>query len=123
MALPTTPSSSWLQSMDFPSRLFETGSSDYELYEEDDEFVLSVELPGFDPEEITVSWDDGVLNIAAEQTDESRDQRRTYHRRFRFPKTIDDDAIAAEYNNGILEVRLPVMAGATTRGKEIEVQA
>jgi len=123
MALPTTPSSSWLQSMDFPSRLFETGSSDYELYEEDDEFVLSVELPGFDPEEITVSWDDGVLNIAAEHEDESRDQRRTYHRRFRFPKTIDDDAIAAEYNNGILEVRLPVMAGATTRGKEIEVQA
>ncbi|WEL22041.1 Molecular chaperone (HSP20 family) [Halorhabdus sp. BNX81] len=109
--------------MDFPSRLFETGSSDYELYEEDDEFVLSVELPGFDPEEITVTWDDGVLNIAAEQEDESRNQRRTYHRRFRFPKTIDDEAIAADYDNGILEVRLPVMAGATTRGKEIEVQA
>ncbi|WEL18162.1 Molecular chaperone (HSP20 family) [Halorhabdus sp. SVX81] len=112
-----------MQGMDFPSRLFEIGSSDYELYEEDDEFVLSVELPGFDPEEITVTWDDGVLNIAAEQEDESRNQRRTYHRRFRFPKTIDDEAIAADYDNGILEVRLPVMAGATTRGKEIEVQA
>lgn len=123
MALPTSPASSWMQGMDFPSRLFETGSSDYELYEEDDEFVLSVELPGFDPAEITVTWDDGVLNIAAEHEDESRDQRRTYHRRFRFPKTIDDDAIAAEYDNGILEVRLPVMTGATTRGKEIEVQA
>ncbi|WP_275882003.1 Hsp20/alpha crystallin family protein [Halorhabdus sp. BNX81] len=123
MALPTSPASSWMQGMDFPSRLFETGSSDYELYEEDDEFVLSVELPGFDPEEITVTWDDGVLNIAAEQEDESRNQRRTYHRRFRFPKTIDDEAIAADYDNGILEVRLPVMAGATTRGKEIEVQA
>jgi len=123
MALPTSPASSWMQSMDFPSRLFETSSSDYELYEEDDEFVLSVELPGFDPEEITVTWDDGVLNIAAEHEDDGRDQRRTYHRRFRFPKTIDDEAIAAEYDNGILEVRLPVMAGATTRGKEIEVQA
>jgi len=123
MALPTSPASSWMQSMDFPSRLFETSSSDYELYEEDDEFVLSVELPGFDPEEITVTWDDGVLNIAAEHEDDGRDQRRTYHRRFRFPKTIDDEAIAADYDNGILEVRLPVMAGATTRGKEIEVQA
>jgi len=123
MALPTSPASSWMQSMDFPSRLFETSSSDYELYEEDDEFVLSVELPGFDPEEISVTWDDGVLNIAAEHEDDGRDQRRTYHRRFRFPKTIDDEAIAADYDNGILEVRLPVMAGATTRGKEIEVQA
>lgn len=120
MALPTGPTSSWLQSTDFPSRLFETGRNDYELYGEDDEFVLSVEMPGFDPEEIDVSWDESVLNIAAE--DEQRGQRKTYHRRFRFPKTVDDDAITVQYNNGILEVRLPVEVGATTRGKQIEIQ-
>ena len=122
MALPRTPANSWLQSLDFPSQLLETGSNDYELYEEDDEFVLSVEMPGFDPEEIAVTWDDGVLNIAGEHEDEQRGERKTYHRRFRFPKQIDDDGIGAEYNNGILEVRLPVETGATTRGKEIEVQ-
>jgi len=123
MALPTGPTSSWFQSTDLPSRLFESGSNDYELYEEDGEFVLSVELPGFDPEEIDVSWDDGVLNIAADHEDEQRGQRKTYHRRFRFPKTVDDDEIAARYDNGILEVRLPVQTGATTRGKQIEVEA
>jgi HSP20 family protein len=109
--------------MDFPSQLLETGSDDYELYEEDDEFVLSVELPGFDVEDIDVTWDDGMLNIAAEHHDEERNQRRTYHRRFRFPKRVDDEDIAANYRNGILEVRLPVSAGATTRGKTIEVEA
>jgi HSP20 family protein len=123
MALPTSPTSSWLQSTGFPNRLFETGSNDYELYEEDDEFVLSVEMPGFDPEEIEVSWDDGVLNIAGEHENEARGERKTYHRRFRFPKTIDDDEIGAQYNNGILEVWLPVATGATTRGKQIEIQA
>ena len=123
MALPTTAPSSWLRSMDFPSQLLETGSDDYELYEEDDEFVLSVELPGFDVEEIDATWDDGVLNIAAEHEDEERNQRRTYHRRFRFPKRVDDEDIAANYRNGILEVRLPVSTGATARGKEIEVEA
>ncbi|MFB6310008.1 MAG: Hsp20/alpha crystallin family protein [Salinirussus sp.] len=123
MALPTRPSSSWFGGTDFPSRLFETGSNDYELYEEEDEFVLSVELPGFDPEEIAVSWDDGVLNIAAEQEDERRSQRKTYHRRFRFPKNVEDEDITAEYTNGILEVRLPVMAGATTRGRQIEIES
>ena len=123
MALPTGPTSSWLQSTGFPSQLFETGSNDYELYEEDDEFVLSVEMPGFDPGEIDVSWDDGVLNIAAEHEDESRGQRKTYHRRFRFPKTVEDEDIEAQYNNGILEVRLPVRTGATTRGKQIEVKS
>ena len=115
--------SSWLQNTGFPSRLFETGSNDYELYEEDDEFVLSVEMPGFDPGDIDVAWDDGVLNVSAENEHETRNQRKTYHRRFRFPKNVEDEEITAQYNNGILEIRLPVLSGATARGKEIEVQA
>jgi HSP20 family protein len=123
MALPTTPGTSWVQGLDFPSRLFETGSTDYELYEEDGEFVLSVEMPGFDPEEITVTWENGVLNIAAESEDETRGQRKTYHRRFRFPKDVDDEAIGAEYDNGILEVWLPVETGATVTGTEIEIRS
>jgi HSP20 family protein len=112
-----------MQSLDFPSRLFETGGNDYELYEEDDEFVLSVEMPGFDPGEIEVTWDDGVLNVAAERQDEQRGQRKTYHRRFRFPKTVDDEDIAAEYTNGILEVHLPVRAEATVAGRRIEIES
>jgi HSP20 family protein len=122
MALPTTPASSWLGNLEFPSQLFETGGTDYELYEEDDEFVLSVELPGFDHEEITVTWNEGVLNIAAEHEDDQRNRRRTYHRRFRFPKRVADDDIAAEYDNGILEVHLPVETEATARGTEIEIR-
>jgi HSP20 family protein len=98
------------------------GRDDYELYEEDDEFVLSVELPGFEPDEIDVTWNDGVLNVSAAHADESRSQRRTYHRRFRFPKTVDDDDISAEYRNGILEIRLPVATEATAQGRPIEVE-
>ena len=123
MALIRAPTSSWRQGLDLPSRLFERSGTDYELFEEDGEFVLSIELPGFDPEEISASWDSGVLNVAAEHEDEQRGQRRTYHRRFRFPKDVDDEAIAAEYNNGILEVRLPVETGAAVSGTEIEVEA
>lgn len=123
MALPTSPTNSWMQSLDVPSRLFGTERSDYELYEEGDDFVLSVELPGFDPDEISVTWQDGVLNVAAEHNDEARGRRRTYHRRFRFPKNVDDDAISAEYTNGILEVRLPIASEATVGGTEIEIEA
>ena len=124
MALPITSPSSWRSGIDFPSRMFEFGADDYELYEQDDEFVLSVELPGFERDEISVAWDDKMLNIAAEHEDEQdeRSRRRTYHRRFRFPKTVDDDAISARYTNGVLEVRLPVEVGATVRGREITVE-
>jgi HSP20 family protein len=123
MALPTGPANSWLQGTDFPSQLFETGNNDYELYEEEDEFVLSIEMPGFEPDEMEVSWNDGVLNIAAEHEDEQRNRRKTYHRRFRFPKDVAEDEISAKYTNGILEVRLPVLTGATVSGTEIEIQS
>ncbi|MEF8855785.1 MAG: Hsp20/alpha crystallin family protein [Haloplanus sp.] len=122
MALRPSPSSSWMSGFDFPNQLFEMGSNDYELYEEDDEFVLSVEMPGFDPDEIEVTWDDGVLNVAGEHTDDERNRRRTYHRRFRVPKTVADEDISAQYRNGILEVRLPVIEGAATRGTEIPIE-
>jgi HSP20 family protein len=123
MALPENPTSSWTQGLDLPSKLFETGRNDYELFEEEGEFVLSVEMPGFDPEEISVSWSEGVLNIAAEHEDTERGRQRTYHRRFRFPKAINDGAIEAEYNNGMLDVRLPIETDATVTGTEIEVQS
>jgi HSP20 family protein len=123
MALPTSPTSSWFQRTDFPSRLFETSQSDYKLYEDDDEFVLSAELPGFDPAEVNVSWDGGVRNVASEHEheDEARGARKTYHRRFWFLKTVGDEEITASYADGILEVRLLVITGATTRGRQIEI--
>lgn len=122
MALPTSPVSSWTQSLDLPSRLFGQGSTDVELYEDDGEFVLTVELPGFDRDEIEVSWYEGRLNISAEHEDSDRGQKRTYHRSFRMPKAIEDDEITARYENGVLEVRLPAAEGATTRGKTIEIE-
>jgi HSP20 family protein len=67
MALPpTTPTSSWPGNPSTPSRLFGTGRDDSELYEQDGEFVLSVEMPGFDQDAIEVSWHGGRLHVAWE---------------------------------------------------------
>jgi len=124
MALPTRETDNWTQGFNLPSRLFGGGgfgSNDYELYEEDDEFVLSVEMPGFEREEIDVTWQDGVLNVAAEHADEERNRKRTYHRRFRFPRAVDEDDIAAAYRNGVLEVSLPAIKDTAVQGKQIPV--
>ena len=125
MALPTKETDNWTQGLDFPSQLFGGGgfgSNDYELYEEEGEFVLTVEMPGFEREEIDVAWQDGVLNVAAEHTDEERGRKRTYHRRFRFPRVVDEEDIRATYRNGVLEVTLPAIEEGTTRGKHIPVE-
>lgn len=123
MALPTTSADSWTQDMPLPSRLFGTGSDDYELYEADGEFVLSIEMPGFDPEEIEVAWHDGRLNIAAEHEDERRGRRETYHRSFRFPSEVDESEVAAQYQNGVLEVTLPTETDVLAKGTSIPIES
>lgn len=121
MALPTRTGSSEADTFGTPSGFFGSGT-DYELYEEDGNYVLSVELPGFDPAEIDVTWNDGVLNVAAEQDESAPRGPRTTHRRFRFPSAVDDDGITASYSNGILSVTLPVETGGMG-GQEIEIEA
>ncbi len=122
--LPTTPTSQWSQGLDFPSRVFGNwfGEDEVELYEEDGEFVLTIEMPGFDRDEMSVSWDEGRLYVAAEHEDETRNRRQTYHRTFRLPKEIEPDEIDAAYRNGVLEVRLPIIERTTVRGQEIEIK-
>lgn len=99
-----------------------TGSDEYRLYEQDGEFVLSVEMPGFDRDAIDIGWYEGRLTIAAESEDEHRDRKRTYRRTFRMPKRIDEDGIRARYENGVLDVYLPTPEGATTKGKSIPIE-
>lgn len=123
MALPTTDS--WMQGLDLSSRLLGEGGfggSDYELYEEAGDFVLAIDVPGFDTEDITVAWDDGVLNVSAEAVAEARNRQQAFHRRYRFPKEVDEDAIRAEYNSGVLEVTLPIREDAVAQGKTIPIE-
>lgn len=120
MALPKTPASRWIRELERPFQSF-AAFDDYQLYEEDDEFHLTVNVPGFDPDQISVTWDGGVLDVAAEHTDD-RGYERTFHRQFRFPKEIDEDAVTASYTNGVLEVTLPLAEDASSPGTEIPIE-
>jgi len=90
-----------------------------EEFAEDGELVVRAELPGIDPDkDVEVTVDEGVLTISAERTEEEKEERRDFHRReLRYgsfarrivlPEGVDEDAVRAEYRNGILEVRAPM---------------
>jgi len=119
--LPSRNADRWTQSLDRPSRLFGRGADDFELYEEDGQFVLNIDLPGYDLEDVNVSWDEGRLFVWAEREDRDRAPRQSYRRTFRLPKEIEPDEIEAQYRNGVLKVRLPILS-ARVRGTEIDVQ-
>jgi len=82
---------------------------------EDDRYVVRAEIPGIDPDkdvEITVS--DGVLTISAERREEiSENGRSEFHygsliRRVALPTGAVEDKVLARYQDGILEVTVPI---------------
>lgn len=85
---------------------------------EDGDLVIRAELPGVDPDEdIDVSVTDHVLRIAAkreQRVDEKKEHgfRSEFHygefsRDIRLPSGVTNDAVEADYKDGILEIRIP----------------
>jgi HSP20 family protein len=94
-----------------------------------DEVVLRFDLPGIDPDSIQVTVDRGVLSVSAKREEKYAENERLFirertvgslSRRVYLPDHLDADAIEAAYNNGVLEVRIPVIEKAKPRKIEIQ---
>ncbi|SFS08014.1 HSP20 family protein [Halomicrobium zhouii] len=83
--------------------------------ERDGEYVVLADLPGFEREEIDLTFDDGVLTIDGthEVTDDHEYRQRTVSESVRIPAEVVVDDVNATYRNGVLEVTLPVEAAAS----------
>jgi HSP20 family molecular chaperone IbpA len=86
-----------------------------EDFVKDGRYVLRAELPGMDPEkDIDVTVSGGVLTIKADRLDESEGTHRSefrygaFTRSLPLPATADEAHIQASYENGILEVDVPL---------------
>ncbi len=70
-----------------------------DCFDEADAVVVTAELPGINPGEITLSLNDGALSI------ETTGARR-YRARQALPADVDGATLSHEFRNGILEVRI-----------------
>jgi HSP20 family protein len=93
-----------------------------------DELLVRVDLPGVASEKIGLTLENSVLTITAErhteyaETDQVLGQERfdgTISRRLRVPDWVDGANVAAEYNDGVLTVHLPLAEKAKPRRIEI----
>jgi HSP20 family protein len=109
------------------------GGVDLELdiSEKEDEFVVKASVPGINPDDLDISFSGQTLTIKGEVKEENEDKNEQYHVRERrygsfsrtinLPNSIQADAIEANYDRGILTLRLP--KAEEVRPKRIAVKA
>jgi HSP20 family protein len=99
-----------------------------DIYETETEYTIAIDLPGIDRAALDISLDSDRLLIRGERVTETEGQQRAerprgrFLRRFAVPATIDQQAIAAEYKDGVLRVRLPRRKEQKAKRVEIKVQ-
>ena len=103
-----------------------------EEFTEDGTLVVRVEVAGVDPDnDIEVRVEGDALHIGVERREEEKKEGRNYIRREQrygsfqrdipLPKGTSDADIKANYNDGILEVRLPMTKAEVEAGKRIPI--
>ena len=110
------------------SQLFSGWTPALDLYQNNDNVVARVELPGMRKEDIEISLQDGMLTISGErksETAESDKAERTeryvgkFRRSISLPAQVDSNKVTANYRDGVLTVTLPKAEEA--KPKQIQV--
>ena len=88
-----------------------------DLVETDDDFVLRADLPGLSEDDVNIELEDNVLTISGERKSSHEERKEGYYRVERasgsfqrsltLPEGVDPDAVKANFDHGVLEVRIP----------------
>jgi HSP20 family protein len=88
-----------------------------DLTEGDDHFVLRADLPGLGEDDVSIEIQDNTLTISGERKSEHEERQRGWYRVERsfgsfsralsLPEGVNPDAVSAEFDKGVLEVRIP----------------
>ena len=91
-----------------------------DVHEDPDHFYVEAELPGFTKDDVDITLEDGVLTIHAERKEEvkqngNKGQRQPLHlerrwtrfeRSFTLPAAVNESAVRADLNEGLLKITL-----------------
>ena len=97
-----------------------------DLHEENDNIIVTVDIPGFDKNDIKVSMNGNVLSIKAEKKDNKngriimKQRPHVIDKKMRLPITVkegEEKVNSAKYVDGVLTIEIPI----TKKGKEISL--
>ena len=100
-----------------------------DVYEDDHAITLKMEVPGIDQKDIDIRLENSVLTVHGERKFEKEEKEENFQRierrygsfsrSFTLPNTVDTENVQADYENGVLKVKLTKRAEA--KPKQIKV--
>lgn len=101
-----------------------------DIYEAETEYVVELEVPGFEEKELAIEVSDHTLLVKGERKAETEKREkalllrerleRQFARRFELPPESDSEHVTAEYGKGVLTLHVPKIAISATRKIEIK---
>lgn len=102
------------------------------IEETDKGFLIDIELPGVDRNDVKLTFENGTLSISGTKTQVKDKATKTYHRReceygsfsrsFSIPSLVQTDKLEAEFVNGVLKIKLPKAEEAVAKEIEINIK-
>lgn len=102
-----------------------------DIQENENELLLTADVPGISLENIDISIEDGALTLSGERKFENEENKGGYHRIersfggfkrvFTLPDSVDAEKVSAAYNAGVLKVTLPKKEAAKPRTIKVNV--
>lgn len=106
-----------------------------EIRDQKDAFILTAELPGLTNKDVNIGIEDDVLTISGEKREEKKEgdeeskyylwERRygSFHRSFTLPAAVDAEKITADFEGGVLTVKLPKSERVKAKERKIAINA
>src|ERR1700726_3161219 len=100
-----------------------------DIYEDEHNIILKLEVPGIDEKDIDVRIDNNTLTVHGERKIEKEEKEENFRRverqygsftrSFTLPSSVDPQQVSADYNQGVLKIKLAKKADA--KPKQIKV--
>jgi HSP20 family protein len=90
-----------------------------DVYTKDDALLVEAHLPNFEQDDISIQVEENTLVISAQRHEKEEDKDKKYvvressssfYRRIALPKRADTEHIEAQLDEGVLKVKVPLVA-------------
>lgn len=115
----------------FPDRDQSNFMPKIEVQDNENNYLVSAELPGIKEEDLDISFENETLILQGEKKNETKREGKGYYRSemsygsfyraIPLARDVNPDKISATFTNGILKVKIDKNLSPTSKGKKIEI--